>query len=538
MRKCLSAATAVVLAVTLAACGGSGKSGSGGTTSGSGSGSSKQYAELRWGSTPFPGPINVNNNLWAQAGSIEALVVQNVVEIEPDGKVKPGLASSIEHPNPTTYIYNIRSGVKFSDGKPLTIADVVFSLERNVIGKESEVKSFWEDVSSVSAHGNSAVEVKLKRPNAVWNDIMSFTSQVVEKAQAERVGEKALGTPSGLPIGTGPWKFDSFKPEVNVHLSRNPYWTGAPQPASKITISLFKEESGLALALRSGAIDGTFNYLTPKLFANIPGTKQLSAPGSYLAMLEINTKLAPFSDAHVRRAIAYATDVDGIIKTIYPGTAVKDVTISPASLFEGIGASSSRVSEMLGSLPKYEFNLAAAKKELAQSAYPHGFSMKLQALAAEPTMVLAVQILASDLSKIGINANVQEIPLDENSDMFGSKVSVWANEYYSPYPDPEGLLASLLPPSQIRPPGSGLNVAQYRNAEVDKLQPEELETVNPEQRVQLLGKLLKIEGGEVPYVPLYTHDMLGAISEKYAFPDFSNWSVDFTPWALDVKLAH
>src|ERR1700733_11877189 len=334
MRKYLCVGLVLLLAVGVAACGGSGGKGQeSNSASSGGAGSSKQYAELRWGSTPFPGPINLNNNLWAQVGSIESLAVQSLVELEPDGKVKPGLASSIEHPNPTTYIYNFRHGVKFSDGTPLTVADVVFSLERNVIGKESEVKSFWEDVSSVSAHGSSAVVVKLKRPNAVWPSIMSVTSQIVEKAEAERVGEKALGTAGHLPIGTGPWKLDSFKPEVSVQLSRNPYWTGPPQPASKITISLFKDEASLALAMRSGSIDGTFNYLSPKLFASIPGAGQSTAPGTDLLMLEINTKRPPFNDVHVHRAISYATDVPAIIKALYPGTATEDVTISPASLF-------------------------------------------------------------------------------------------------------------------------------------------------------------------------------------------------------------
>ncbi|HEV7941636.1 MAG TPA: ABC transporter substrate-binding protein [Solirubrobacteraceae bacterium] len=523
----------LALIIVLGGCGGKGQASN---AASGGSGSAKPYAELRWGVTPFPGPINLNNNLWAQVGSIESLAVQSLVELEPDGKIKPGLASSIEHPNATTYVYNIRPGVKFSDGKPLTVADVVFSLQRNVTGKESEVKSFWEGVSSIAAQGKSAVVIKLKRPNAVWPSIVSVSSQIIEKAQAEMVGEKALGTAGHLPIGTGPWKLDSFKPEVNVQLSRNPYWTGPQPPASKITVDLFKEESQIALALRSGEIDGTFNYLSPKLFGDIQGVRQSTAPGTNLLMLEINTKRPPFNDVHVRRAIAYATDVPAIIKALYPGAATEDVTISPASLFADLGTSS-QVGEMLGNLPKYDLDLAAAKRELAKSPYPHGFTMKVQALSADTIEVDVAQIVAADLAKIGIKATVQGIPLDENSNMYGNKVSVWVNEYYAFYPDSEGLIGSLLPPSQIRPPGSGLNVAAYRNAEVDKLLPEELETTDPTQRLKLLGKMLGIEGAEVPYRPLYTHDAFLALSEKLVFPTFSAWSSVYTPWAIDVKPA-
>ena len=73
---------------------------------------------------------------------------------------------------------------------------------------------------------------------------------------------------------------------------------------------------------------------------------------------------------------------------------------------------------------------------------------------------------------------------------------------------------------------------------MDRLLPQELETTNASQRLGLLGKLLGIEGGEVPYRPLYTHDAFLALSERFAFPTFSAWSSVYTPWAMDVKLAH
>lgn len=538
MRKWMWIAIAVAFAAAgLAACGG-GKGRTGSSASSQEAGSSKQYAELRWGMLAWPGPLNTANNTWPQPASVESLAVQNLVEFEPNGKVKPALASSVEHPDPTTYVYILRPHVRFSDGKPVTTADVVFSLNRNLHGKEAVWTGLWEGVSSISARGNSAVVIKLKRPDAVWADVMGFTSQIIEKAQAERVGEKALGTPGNLPIGSGPWKFDSYQSEASVRLSRNPYWTGSPQPAAKIAINLFKSEATMALALRSAAIDGAFGLLSPKTFDNIPGIRHLAVPGSFLAMFQLNTTRAPFNDVHVRRAIAYATNRKGLIDALYPGAAVEDVTISPASLFAGLGPAS-QVKEVLDSLPRYGFNLAAAKRELAKSAYPHGFTTKVQALAEESNMVAASQVLVSDLAKIGITAKIQELSTgNAEAEVFNNKMTILANEYFSVYPDPEGLMFSLLSPSEIRPPGPGLNVANYRNAEVDKLLPQELETESSTKRLQLIGKLLQIEGSDVPYVPLFTHDMIGVLAEKYVFPSFSNWAVLYTPWAMNIKLAH
>ncbi|MFZ2049724.1 MAG: ABC transporter substrate-binding protein [Solirubrobacteraceae bacterium] len=537
MKKYLCASLVLVLAVVLTACGGGNNRSGGSVSSGTETGSSKQYAELRWGFMLWPGPIDNNKDSWFSSISIQQLVVQSLMELEADGKVTPGLASSVEQPTPTTYIYNLKHGVRFSDGKPLTPADVVYSLKRNILDKEAWTTGYWEDVASISARGQFAVVVKLKRPNAVWEYNMAISSPIIEKAQGEKDGEKALGSPSDLLIGTGPWKFDSFTPETSVRLSRNPYWTGATPPAKNITISIFKNEATMALALRSGAIDGAFGYQTPKTFANIPGTRQLTAPGNSLVSLAFNTASPPFNDVHLRRAISYAADANGIIKAIYPkGEAVKAVTITPTAFFDGLGPAN-RVNEMLNSLPKYEFNLAVAKRELAKSAYPHGLTMSVQAQVNEQNSVAVAQIVATNLAKIGITANIQEIQPDETGDLFGSKVKVLVGELIANYPDPENLMAYLLPSSQIRPPGSGTNQAEYRNAEVDKLQLQELETLNRPRRLQLIGKLLKIVGAEVPYMPLYTHDVVGTLSEKYVFPAFSAWTVEWRPWAMEVKLA-
>ncbi len=535
MRKYLCACLVLVLALASAGCGSSKNEST--STASRATGSSKQYAELHWGETDFAGPIELLKTIEPSMASAESLAVQNLMEYEQNGKVKTGVASSVEQPTSTTYVYNLKS-MKFSDGNPLTSADVVFSLKRN-LGPEAWTKGYWQDVASISARGASTVVIRLKRPSAIWEDVLAASGQVLEKAQVEKAG-KALGTPGHLPIGTGPWKLDSYQPEAGIQLSRNPYWTGQPQPAAKINISLFKSEASLALALRSGAIDGTFRYNSPKVFANIPGTRQLTAPGDIILLAEINTSRPPFNDVHVRRALAYAADVNGMIRSGFPGgTAAESASMVPVGLFGGLG-STSQVNAMLGALPKYHFDLVAAKRELAKSAYPHGFTMKIQAAAVLSNEVQAAEILSSDLAKIGITAKLQEIQPDEESRLTADSsklVTVDVVEDGSVYSDPEGMFASFLPASQIGPPGSGLNGAVYRNAEVEKLEAEELETLNPAKRLQLIGKMLDAVGSEVPYLPLYALNGLATVSEKYVYPTFSVLPSIITPWALDVKLA-
>ncbi len=531
MRKYLCIGLVTALAITTAGCGGSGK----GQTVSSSSGSSKPYPELRWGFITFPGALDITRNVSNQLASIEGLVVTNLMEFGPEG-VKPGLASSVEQPNPTTYVYHLKS-VKFSNGKPVTAADVVFSLERNVSGKESWTKSYWEDASSISAPNSSTVVIKLKQPNAIFQDVVAFTSQVIEKASAEKIGEKALGTPGHMLIGAGPWKVDSYQPEANVQLARNPYWTGPRQPAEKITIDLFKTEASMALAMRSGAIDGAFAYYSPKTFADIPGVHSLRAPGTTVDYVSANTAKPPFNNVHVRRALAYATDVKGMINALYPGGfATEDPTIMPVNIFEGLG-SKSEVNSLVSSLPTYAFDLAKAKQELAKSPYPHGFSTTIAVEQTAASLVSSAEILASDLAKIGVEAHVDEVPPADMTTTLNGATKLLITEIYSVYPDPEGITSSIIAPGAIHPPGSGLNSANFRNPEVDKLLSESVETLAKARRLQMIGKLLKITNEEAPYWPLYTHATFVALSEKYAFPSFTGWTLLWGQWALKVKLA-
>ncbi len=531
MRKYLRMGIVLVLATLVAGCGSGSKGPVNNTASNGDAGSSKQYPELRWGQLTFAGKINWTTNEPAQVALVESLAVQSLVEVEEDGKLKPCLATSIEHPNPTTYIYHIKSGVKFSDGKPLTVADVVYSLDQDM-GKESQTAPRWEGVASVASLGTSAVVVKLKRPNGKWPEALAYSSQIVEKAQAERVGEKALGSPGALPIGTGPWKFDSYKPQVSVQLSLNPYWNGPPRPAQKITISIFKEEAAMALALRSGAIDGASDYASQRIFANIPLTHHGNNPDNFLAWMAMNTKHAPFNDVHVRRAIWYATDVQGILKALFSGGGASEtVTIAPPG---GFGAfNQSQVKKMLNGLPRYTFDLAAAKRELAKSAYPHGFTTEIAAYESEPYLLDVAQVISYDLAKIGITTKIHEIPGTEFGSYLGAKIKLLLAEYATVTPNPDGVVEPLINPAVI----GESNLAYYDNPDIAKLLVEERESQSLEGRLALLGKMLKIVAEEAPYVPVFSHSVFVTLSNKYVAPTFSWYTSAYTPWALDVKLA-
>jgi peptide/nickel transport system substrate-binding protein len=538
MRKYLYTCLALLLGVVAVGCGSTSKGQSAGNTSNDGgTGSSKQYAELRWGMPGVPpGAIDYEKVPYGNVAAIEALVAQSLLELEPDGKVRLGLASSVEQPSSTTYVYHLRS-VKFSDGTPMTSADVVFSLDQEVNGSESAEKSAWTDVASIAAPNSATVVVKLKRRNAYFPALMACLGQVIEKAAAEKTSEKDLGTPGHMLIGTGPWKLEGYTPEVSVRLSANPYWTGAKQPAKKIDVVIFKTEASMALALRSGAIDGASEYIAPKPFANISGVRQLTAPGEYVEIAEANTTLPPFNDVHLRRALAYATDGKGMIDALFSGTyANENVVWLPSTLLSEAG-SPGEVEQITARLPKLEFNLAKAKEELAKSAYPHGVTIPIEVSRGFETVDGSAQVLASDWAKIGVKLIIHEVTSAEETRQLTGKGTLDLTAAGVAFPDPEALITERLGPGEIYPQGGGLNTAHYHNSEFDGLLTETAETLNSHKRLEMIGKLLEKIADEAPSWPLYSPRLLAALSEKYVMPEFSYWSELDTPWALGVKLA-
>src|SRR5579859_7777685 len=140
------------------------------------------------------------------SATVISLGMEPLVRYDLIGRLTPALASSFSTPNTTTYVYNIRKGVKFWDGQPLTTADVIYSLQRAADKKGgSQIASFFSDVSSMKATGPSQVTIKLSKPNPFFKYSIAVT-YIGEKAYWSS-HLKTLGTPAGLNMGTGPFEF-------------------------------------------------------------------------------------------------------------------------------------------------------------------------------------------------------------------------------------------------------------------------------------------------------------------------------------------
>lgn len=528
MKKYIALGILLMLSLVLAACGG----GSGGDASGNRTtGSSEAFPVLHWASIQVPRADPVTKSGFSTF-SLVAPVEQSLMSFDKEGKVVPGLASSVSNPNPTTYIYHLKSGVRFSDGKPMTAEDVLFSLKRN-FEEESLLATTWEDVKSITKQGADEIVIKLKKPEVAWPGIPAFSGWILEKAAAVKGGIEKIGTPSNLPIGTGPYKFASFNPQTGATLVLNPYWNGPKPTAEKIDVKFYKEDAQTALAIRSGEADGT-SFAQSKNDFEFPGAEVLSTPGVGEMAIGMNTQVAPFNDVHVRKAIAYATDRKGMIEAIFRGEAELSQTLTPPTLYANI-APAAQVESTFAKLPSYEFDLAKAKEELQKSKYPNGFTATFP---AEPAALKTVQILAPDLAKIGIHLKIEQLTEAAYYEIAlgpRDKIGFTFNWYSATFPDPGALLDYFLSPAEAKV--NGLNSANYTNPEVGELLEQQSQASNGAERLGLINEIFQIEREEVPYIPLFTPDQYMVLSTNFVMEEYSPWTISFTPWPLLIKKA-
>jgi peptide/nickel transport system substrate-binding protein len=471
----------------------------------------------------------------SNALDLEPLVLEPLIEIDSHGKLRPWLASSWSRLNPVTFVFHLRHGVRFTDGKELTSADVVASL--NYFRKTGTATGpYIASVQSVTASGPSTVVVKLKHPDASFEYNLASSGTIggiFEKAFWQAHAAK-FGEPGTLLVGTGPWTVDSLDPTSGAELSANPHYWGGQVAIQHISVKFFADETSEALAYRSGALDVVPRVIQPQSFVSSAKTKLLSVPSCQNGVLGINVTIAPFNDIHVRRAIAYAINRADVIKAAAAGFAEPDYTLIPRSQLLTVG-SPAQVDAALKTVPVQTFSLAKAKQELAQSAVPGGFTFEFDAPSFANWPVIS-EAISGDLSKIGIKAKVKIMDLGAWYAKYnaGAKVPPLYLGSVCTTPDPSFFPAQYLTGSKgVATPGA--NISNYAPVAFTNLLAQGLSTYAPAKRLAIYTKVLRQLGTDLPVVPLFVQDYTGALTSKFTWPTYGPFTYFSAPWALGIR---
>lgn len=528
MKRRLAVTLAIAAATLLAAsCASSSATQS---TSSPGSATNATIAQLTVGDDAADPTLNPDKTAdaveYSTYGGLESLLKFNSA-----GQLEPSLAVSVTQPNPHTYVYHLRQGVKFWDGTQMTSADVVNALNYER-APGSEITSEFTGVKSVTAAGPYTVIVTLDQPDATWESVITEWAPIFEKKFQDE-HPTTMGQPGVLIMGTGPFEIDSFDPTTGLQLSANPRWWGGPVHVKHVTIKLFASETSEALAFRAGEIDVAYGVLNARSFASTSGANLISTPAFSEGYFGMNYHLAPWNDIHVRLAVAYALNRADVIASL--GNKAQPVTtlIPPIQLAQ-LG-SQAQVSTLINSLPSYPYNLTKAKAELAESHYPHGFTAT--AITIDYGAYTPInEAIAGDLAKIGINLKLKLISFNQYiSDLTGPRTLGGTYLTFNVIsPDPSSFPAAMLGTKNLA--AGGWNYANYTPPAMDTLLSESTTTLVPAGRLAVYGRMLKMLATDEPYVPLFIQDYNVALSSKYTWPGYNVFE-GFGAWVLNIKQA-
>lgn len=514
--------------LALAACGSS-HSGSpgGGSTASAVSGAFQTFTVAAPGS-------RTNLYVGDQEGTVNHWIAANVQEglVWPSGNgtYKPALATSWTEPNPTTYVFNLRKDAKFSNGTPLTAADVVYSIQFGASPKYSPQTSYYlEDLKSVAQTGPYQVTVKLTAPeNGFLGSLSTAGGLWVSSESYLKAHLSDIGTATGLILGTGPYKVTKFVPDEGVWLTRDNTWWGGVPKIKNIVVTFYNDDNAEYLAAKSGAVDLAL-WIMPTQepeWNDLSGFYVTNATQNSYVGLVFNPNVAPFSDIHVRQAIADAFNKQTFVQDVLKGGDSQVATAITAPISLEAGYSQAQASSLLAALPQPQQSLTAAKQQLSESKYPHGFTTTLDWPNNGPQLGLAAQVLASDLAKIGITVKVSEVPIAEWLGSF-SNTKVGLNFMWDQVAtgDMSEYIEALLGPG---------NPSYYTNAPITKLLNEENTQTNPQLRAQEIIALNKLaDSTDLLDVPLWWEPVGMAFKDGLGIPGY-NYATFYGPWAASV----
>ena len=323
------------------------------------------------------------------------LMYEGLVWLDANLNIQPLLAESWEIPDPTTYVFHIRQGVKFHNGASLTAEDVKATIQRiQAEATGSQYRGDLVPVVSVDVIDKYIVQFKL---SSAYSGLLAALSNVL--ITPKEIISRSLDVLKNAENGTGPWILDSWNPGVNMTLKRNPnYWTQLTTNISGITIRIMPEESSIIAALRTGdvhhaVLEDNKNY---DLVKDNPSLQTWRTPALGTNVININHRKAPLSNVLVRQAMSMAIDRDQILQAAGSGF---------GQVSGPIPSSHPTWTVPIANLPFYTPDPDGARAALAQAGYPNGFDMDIIYIPQFPLMDISAQVLAAQWQNIGINAS-------------------------------------------------------------------------------------------------------------------------------------
>ncbi|MCC2627272.1 MAG: transporter substrate-binding protein [Thermomicrobiales bacterium] len=459
---------------------------------------------------------------------IQAVVYESLIFLDDDLNPAPGLAESWEAPDDRTYVFHLREGVKFHNGREMTADDVFFSLQRVLTYPEA-----WWDVKmgpprqpepaeataaalgtpvagpvvglTIEVTGPYEVTATLSEPYAPFLASLTGTPvSIVPGAEVES-GEIDLATQM---VGTGPFQLVEHTQDQRWVFSKfADYWQQDLPLLDEVVWQVMTDEAARVAALRAGEIQLTM-FENPKmldLLANDPNVTTVVQAATNYYVLFVNANPPELSDERVRQAISLGIDREQI----------RDVALFGRAHTTGpIAAAFTQLARPLDEIPFYTRDVARAKQLLADAGYADGMQLQLLITPVLAATIPIAELMKTQLAEVGINIEIVQRDLATFVDEYSVQgTAQLAISWWAGYSDPYLILLT-------QSSGDFAPILGISDPKVDELIASSASTVEPEARLQVLRELedaIATVGGFQPLVTrdnfiAYRQDLVGNVT--------------------------
>jgi oligopeptide transport system substrate-binding protein len=475
-----------------------------------------------------PESIDPNLSSWAASRSVIGQVFEGVLGFDKDLKVIPVIAREIPtvgnngiSSDGKTYTFNLRTNVKWSDGKAVTANDFVYSIKRFLDpANAAEYASMYYSIDGSEAYNggtgpasavgvravnDTTLEVKLKAPQPTFLQLMALWP--VYPVREDIIAAKGeQWTEAGNYIGTGPFLMTEWVHQDHITFKQNPNYWGTKPKLTEINYRMITDANAALAAYQAGELD----------MSGVPiGTEKATMENSSLSpeikrnadlttfAFQFNVNKAPFDNLKVRQALSCAVDRVAFVNNVRGGVGRPTTSWIPPGM-PGFDAN-------LGK--ENDFNIATAKSRLAEA----GFSdlsklpeLKFQFSDTASNKTIAQFLQGQLKDNLGINLTLEPMESKAFSTMVNSEGHTWAwFGWGADYPDPENFLESCFHG------GAGNNHTGWANSQFDSLATSALSELDNTKRLKAWDDAHKLVVAECPVVFMFNRERFNLVKPYF-----------------------
>jgi peptide/nickel transport system substrate-binding protein len=413
---------------------------------------------LSWGKGGDVDGMDVHVAGTVASWQLYQMVYETLLTADKDMALRPGLAESWKQASPTVYLLTLRKDAKWSNGRPVSTADVIGSLER-IAGVEmnpagvaaaktdeerkkasNKIASYWSRqlgvFKSLTAPDDRTVRVELEKPHTAFLAALAHISAAIIPIKEFKDGSF---DPSRALLGSGPYMVADYKPKESWTLVKNPhYWRKGYPKAERLNVLIIPDEAVRVAALRDGRIDFS-TFSNPDIGRLVAGDKRLvvtSQNTSNYFRIDLNalSDKSAFKDKRVRQAANLALDREAIADIVFAGAARPDYPVPGA-----FGKAACK------DVDTYKLPRAARlekAKALMTATGKKSVEVEIVASTADPIYARMAQVIQQNWKPVGINVKILQLPVAEALSKVFTKWDFDANlSWLAGYSDPSMVVA-------------------------------------------------------------------------------------------------